>query len=275
MKIDTYLASQIKAFGWEQLQHDRYYHKDIYTLNTQDMLKHFTLHQAKYQARIFDIHGNVNYKTLVDMFIIVVATQNTAKSSVVKLWENVKLPAGHIGDRWELLNMVINATAISAKVCEGLDHIEKQDFVGNVQRALSEYMEAIYQLCTWTDEDDLSIQDLLRMCSARLLEVELNHPMFFDLKQQMFQDPEKYFKWYVHNLENPTMCLLNSIIKEEEYFTDISKPKPFNDLMRIPLLKFASMNGYIRVDSKIGKWVLTERGVKYSEQPVRTLDVSY
>lgn len=262
MQLTSNEKELLHKFGWAQLQHDRYFHVDIYTLNTQDMLKHFTMHFVKYQARIFDVNGNVDVKNLTDIFIIAVATSNACKVATEKFWSSVNLPPKHVQDEYTLLKMMVNATSRLAKVCEGLDHVEDQNFVANIKSGISEIMEVVHQLCHWGSDQPISLETLILIANSRLVEVELNHPMFLELKTKHFNDKDEFCDWYQTYVCNPTVSYLKAIQAGVEYKHNQLKTDRINQMLSLRFLKFATKGGMLTTESN-GKFALTQRGLNF------------
>lgn len=252
MQLTPAQKTLLNDFGWNQLQHDRYFHTDIYVLNTQSTLKHFTLHQAKYLSRVMNVLDHqVNYLTLADMFIILTATATAAKIKTADLVANVKLPDGHISDAYTLMQLLINGVSLSAKVCEGLDHVEKQDYHSNLHLSIKEIMEAVWQLCRWEESGDngkLDVELLVRICNARLLQVELFSPQFFNLKAEMFENTELYQDWLRKYLISPTISYLKSVHSGEYHWVDDGDADgcgAINDVLCAPYKEHALRAGYV------------------------------
>lgn len=237
----------LNDFAWTQLVHDRDFHADIFVLNTHSTLKHFTLHQAKYLSRIFNpMTNDINMIALTDMFIILTATQTATKGTLAELFEQVKLPAGHIQDNYNLMMLLIGGVSLSAKVCEGLDHVEKQDYHANLRHALSEIAEAIWQLCNWGEDTTkhISIELLVAMAKARLLQVELGHPQFIELKRGDL-DEHRWGYWYNVNLNSPAIDFTRSVSNNRHHQVREGVSEEINNLLLSPFKLYAIKKGYV------------------------------
>lgn len=268
MKLPEYQKHNLDAFAWTQLVHDRAFHADIYVLNTHSTLKHFTLHQAKYLHRIFNnIDHEVNLLALADMFIILTATQTATKAKLSDLLEGVSLPAGHIQDNYSLLMLLINGVSLSAKVCEGLDHVEKQDYHANLKCALGDIAEAIWQLCNWGEDKTkhISIEMLIRMAKARLLQVEIGSPQFIELKRETFDSFNEWNTWFNMHVNSPLIRYLRDIHAGKYHWVDediVDKNSALNTILASPYKAYAIRSGYAQQDLE-GIVTLTQLGLRF------------
>lgn len=251
MKLSENQKQNLDAFAWTQLVHDRAFHADIYVLNTHSTLKHFTLHQAKYLHRIFNtLDDGVNLLALADMFIILTATQTATKAKLSDLFVGVSLPAGHIQDNYNLLMLLINGVSLSAKVCEGLDHVEKQDYHANLKCALGDIAEAIWQLCNWGEDitKHISIEMLIRMAKARLLQVEIGSPQFIELKRETFDSNKAWNAWFSMQVISPLIRYLRDIHAGKYHWVDediADKNGALNTILASPYKAYAIRVGYV------------------------------
>lgn len=251
MKLSENQKQNLDAFAWTQLVHDRAFHADIFVLNTHSTLKHFTLHQAKYLQRIFNnIDHEVNLLALADMFIILTATQTATKNKLSDLFEGVSLPAGHIQDNYNLLMLLINGVSLSAKVCEGLDHVEKQDYHANLKCALGDIAEAIWQLCNWGEDTSkhISLEMLIRMAKARLLQVEIGSPQFIELKRETFDSSKAWNAWFSMQVISPVIRYLRDIHAGKYHWVDediVDKNGALNTILVSPYKAYAIRTGYV------------------------------
>lgn len=251
MKLSENQKQNLDAFAWTQLVHDRAFHADIFVLNTHSTLKHFTLHQAKYLQRIFNnIDHEVNLLALADMFIILTATQTATKNKLSDLFEGVSLPAGHIQDNYNLLMLLINGVSLSAKVCEGLDHVEKQDYHANLKCALGDIAEAIWQLCNWGEDTSkhISLEMLNRMAKARLLQVEIGSPQFIELKRETFDSSKAWNAWFSMQVISPVIRYLRDIHAGKYHWVDediVDKNGALNTILVSPYKAYAIRTGYV------------------------------
>lgn len=251
MKLSENQKQNLDAFAWTQLVHDRAFHADIFVLNTHSTLKHFTLHQAKYLQRIFNnIDHEVNLLALADMFIILTATQTATKNKLSDLFEGVSLPAGHIQDNYNLLMLLINGVSLSAKVCEGLDHVEKQDYHANLKCALGDIAEAIWQLCNWGEDTSkhISLEMLIRMAKARLLQVEIGSPQFIELKRETFDSSKAWNAWFSMQVISPVIRYLRDIHVGKYHWVDediVDKNGALNTILVSPYKAYAIRTGYV------------------------------
>lgn len=134
----------------EQLDHDLRAHRDILALSTQSRLAHMTLHFAKYVGVLSGASDLATVqRVLVDALIIGLASANSLNVDLSK-----RIPEQcNVNSMNELtLSMSINgsnvhaatlrlmaiATGRMAKACESMDHMERYDCRGNLEREVVE-----------------------------------------------------------------------------------------------------------------------------------------
>lgn len=137
------IREQLLELQWAQLKHDEAYHKDVVILPLAQRIKHMALHNAKYTGYFIDAvdAGDETRmtKTLVDAFIIVLASANTLNQdlgrelddvsaetrSIVELGAQLRtsLPRQDTDPLW-LVRAFARCNGQLAKVCESWDHLE-------------------------------------------------------------------------------------------------------------------------------------------------------
>jgi hypothetical protein len=139
------VRDQLLALQWAQLKHDEAYHKDVVILPLGQRIKHMALHNAKYTAYFFEgiDQGDESRltKTLVDAFIIALASANTLNQdlgqelggSVAASFREVGLRlavelARDASDPLWLVRLFARHTGQLAKICESWDHLEPVPF---------------------------------------------------------------------------------------------------------------------------------------------------
>lgn len=181
----------LESTGWTQLIHDRDFHKDIDCLNSKDKLYHLTLHLGKYTPNVIDRDGQVNYKTVADIFIIATSMANAMRIGVKQTWSSVLLrndKPTHLTEFKEetLYSDVMSYMAITVsnlcKVCESLDHLESV----NPRQVASSSIDRIFHLIftLWVDFLGHDFDDLLKLVCRRLLAVEMHHPYYLYIKRE-------------------------------------------------------------------------------------------
>ena len=139
------IRDQLLALQWAQLKHDEAYHKDVVLLPLAQRIKHMALHNAKYTAYFLEAVENGDEprlsKTLVDAFIIVLASANTlnqdlgktlaeaAASSFAEVSASLaaSLPRNPEDPLW-LVRQFARHNGQLAKICESWDHLEPVPF---------------------------------------------------------------------------------------------------------------------------------------------------
>ena len=146
------IEKQILSLQWEQLKHDESYHKDIVILPLATRLKHMALHNAKYVARflsaVYAKDQETYEKTLVDAFVISMATANILNQNLGL--ELVKVVGNHLtyldeagdslmktysyyglydeNDPMCFIRGYATQCGNIAKACEAFDHVEDMSF---------------------------------------------------------------------------------------------------------------------------------------------------
>lgn len=166
----------------KQLHHDEGYHQDILVLDTALRVKHMTLHNAKYSGRFIaakdDGDDNLFTRTLVDAFIITLATANIFGQDL-----SVELPADsptlpELGAQLAAKsNPVISFTrtysslvAEMAKACESLDHLEDYPFRAKLIACNAGILRALLV------EASVRQIDLAAAYEARIADIEATSP---------------------------------------------------------------------------------------------------
>lgn len=137
---------QLLALQWLQLKHDEAYHKDVVILPLAERIKHMALHNAKYTAyflEAIDSSDEARFaKTLVDAFIIALASANTLNQDLghelgdqgeplslqdlgAHFAENL---SRHKADPLWLVHQFARHNGKLAKICESWDHLEPVPF---------------------------------------------------------------------------------------------------------------------------------------------------
>jgi len=138
----------------EQQSHDLLAHRDILNLDTQMRLKHMTLHFLKYAGKLAIARQKKDAKllhhTLVDTFIICLATANALNVSLANSWsvqaEDIDQVAKEIAKEFglyeedvifdEALFKLAVIAGKMAKSIESTDHLER----GNPRAELEDYV---------------------------------------------------------------------------------------------------------------------------------------
>lgn len=140
------LRDKLLALQWAQLKHDEAYHKDVVILPLVQRIKHMALHNAKYTAYFLEAVDTGDdarlSKTLVDAFIIALASANTLNQDLGKeLGEEAaatsfpeataslarSLPRNRDDPLW-LVRQFARHNGQLAKICESWDHLEPVPF---------------------------------------------------------------------------------------------------------------------------------------------------
>jgi hypothetical protein len=127
----------------DQHKHDLRAHRDILNLNTYERLKHMTLHFLKYAGKMAEASESADrallHKTLLDTFIICLATANTLNINIAK---NSTLHAIDLKDLAksmansspsphdifeESIKTLLKIAGKMAKAVESTDHLERGD----------------------------------------------------------------------------------------------------------------------------------------------------
>jgi len=138
------IRDQLLALQWTQLKHDEAYHKDVVILPLAQRIKHMALHNAKYTAHFFEAAETGDesrlIKTLVDAFIIALASANTLNQDLGKEFDAAadsfaetaaslaaSLPRDPKDPLW-LVRQFARHNGQLAKICESWDHLEPVPF---------------------------------------------------------------------------------------------------------------------------------------------------
>lgn len=139
------VRDQLLALQWAQLKHDESYHKDVVILPLAQRIKHMALHNAKYTAYFLEAVETGDeprlIKTLVDAFIIALASANTLNQDLGKDLDNAaagtfastaaslaaSLPHDPEDPLW-LVRQFARHNGQLAKICESWDHLEPVPF---------------------------------------------------------------------------------------------------------------------------------------------------
>jgi hypothetical protein len=140
------VRDQLLALQWAQLKHDESYHKDVVILPLAQRIKHMALHNAKYTAYLLEALDDRDEarlcKTLVDAFIITLASANTLNQDLGKELGDAaaaasfaetaaslgqSLPRDPNDPLW-LVRQFARHNGQLAKVCESWDHLEPVPF---------------------------------------------------------------------------------------------------------------------------------------------------
>lgn len=157
-------AGELFRLQREQLDHDEFYHREIARLDTKKRITHLTLHFSKYVGYLAEICDNERSShtiehVLTDTFIIAVSAANTLNTRIsdclgAEVCERV--PLAELGEYFQqssgpsngsiaqrLLIGLSKSTGRMAKACEGLDHVESQNFRENLVDGLAETLRAV------------------------------------------------------------------------------------------------------------------------------------
>jgi hypothetical protein len=170
---------------WAQLKHDEAYHKDVVIMPLAERMKHMALHNAKYVAYLFDAidkKDEVKFtKTLIDAFIIVLASANTLNQDIGRdlgagaesapsfqlLGANLAEEIGYkTSDHYWLVRSFARHTGHLAKVCESWDHLESIVFRDEMKQCNLELLKVILA------EASARELDVAETYSARIRQVE-------------------------------------------------------------------------------------------------------
>lgn len=127
----------------DQHKHDLRAHRDILNLNTYERLKHMTLHFLKYAGKMVEASENSDqpllHRTLLDTFIICLATANTLNINIGKnsvfhaidiknLAETMANSSSVPPDIFdESIRVLLKIAGRMAKAVESTDHLERGD----------------------------------------------------------------------------------------------------------------------------------------------------
>jgi hypothetical protein len=141
------VKEQLLAMQWAQLKHDELYHKEITLLSVAGRIKHFALHMAKYLGYFADALDSGDKdrfeRTLIDVFIITLASANTLNLSLGEALACQEAAAPSLkalgvelsrqfqfrtDDNIWFLKQFARDCGRLAKACESLDHVESHPF---------------------------------------------------------------------------------------------------------------------------------------------------
>jgi len=149
-----------------QLLHDQLYHPDILALRVHERTVHYTLHYAKYAARLLEAANEDDLElgraTLIDAIIITLAFCNmlNMRFEVSRKTYPVNV---------DFLKSVYKFVALSgkfAKTTESIDHLENMNFRAELEAHLSSLCKIIDELCC------ILKVDVVRDVRTRLDQVE-------------------------------------------------------------------------------------------------------
>lgn len=163
------MVPDFKALQRRQYRHDLDFHPDILALSVVDRLKHMTLHQAKYAARLLDGSDDCNTKEFerlfTDVFIICLATANTLLQDL----SSCNIP-GAPALNTPFKNRHLLAVGQMAKACESIDHLEDFPYRRHLSQANLEVARCVVA------ESERHSFNLTEAYCSRLDEVERNSP---------------------------------------------------------------------------------------------------
>jgi hypothetical protein len=179
------LREHFLRLQWAQLKHDEAYHKDVVIMPLAERIKHMALHNAKYTAYLFEAVDEKNdaklTKTLIDAFVIVLASANTLNQDIgldlgasvegarsfQSLGASLAEDAGRDDtDCYWLVRSFARHTGRLAKVCESWDHLESILFRDEMKRCNLELLKAILA------EGSARQLDLAESYKSRMRQVE-------------------------------------------------------------------------------------------------------
>lgn len=151
--------TELLTLQHQQQEHDREYHRDIYTLPYPDRMNHYILHFSKYVGRLSqdypddDMRGQQLEKTIADCFIVALATANTLNLNLQnELEEMFGLEEDNIDDWADMLN----TSDEMMKLEELQDWLFKQlaTPAGNMANAMEslDHMESVDARQIWEEE---------------------------------------------------------------------------------------------------------------------------
>jgi hypothetical protein len=134
----------------DQLRHDKLAHADILCLPLQQRITHMALHFAKYTGALSQQPSDEKFQqVLTDALIIALASANSLNidlakritelagaSSLRELARTVRMSPDNAKEI-AFLGLAA-ATGSIAKACESLDHLEKYDFRGTLEREVTQ-----------------------------------------------------------------------------------------------------------------------------------------
>ena len=166
----------------KQLRHDEGYHQDILVLDTARRARHMTFHNAKYSGRFIaateDGDENLFLRTLIDAFIISLATANIfAQNLAAEL--NADSPtlselgtelADAYNEEGSFTRIYASLAGEMAKACDSLDHLEDFPFRATLTGCNAAIFNALLV------EASIRQIDIHAAYAARIAEVEAASP---------------------------------------------------------------------------------------------------
>jgi hypothetical protein len=131
----------LDEFQRGQAHHDSACHADVLALPIQDRLKHFVLHFAKYVGGLVELQASTESslrqrRLLTDAFIICLAMANCLN---LRLSARIAVgPDGHTHDSVSVTRSLAIITGRMAKACEAMDHVERFDIRGELEKNVLE-----------------------------------------------------------------------------------------------------------------------------------------
>lgn len=160
----------------DQLNHDLRAHSDILNLDTHTKLKHMILHFLKYCGKIADARELESEElfnlTIVDAFIICLATANALNINLGKDWEPAaldldslaieisKLQTGSNSDNYlDALSRIVRISGKMAKAIESTDHLER----GNPRADLESLtVQLAFELLSIVGKGKINLEDAMK-----------------------------------------------------------------------------------------------------------------
>lgn len=192
-------ADELITFQEDQLRHDELVHKDILCLPIQTRIKHMVLHFSKYTGHLIEARETLNkdllVATVVDSWIIVLASSNMLNLHLSEklLPEKAKYKdLQSLGLAFASSNSILcnnsydlalfelgKITGRMAKACESLDHMERFDSRGTLERCVIDIAQLLLAISA-----QLEI-DLPSLLFRRWEEVE-RKSIFYQPNQQVY-----------------------------------------------------------------------------------------
>jgi hypothetical protein len=158
----------------EQFRHDETYHREIARLSTQDRLKHFALHFAKYAGNLAEEQADRArvQRVVVDVFVIATSCANTLNLRLPEALSQEVAASEPAGDAKDfLMALTINAGKMAA-ACEKLDHLEEFPFRATIRAAA---LALIQSSILFAEARGWNLEDLVHTRLAAVKEKMIFH----------------------------------------------------------------------------------------------------
>jgi len=174
-------SNQLDALQQRQLAHDEAFHKDIVVMPIIQIIKHMTLHQAKYAGKMAVdsvFNSDPLRRIVIDMHVICLATANALKCKLSDI-DIDELEAHSFYESVSSrppLQKFMSYVGQQAKSCEAWDHLEDHDYLNNLRITNSLIYLLTLQLA------DANGMDLWKAYHQRISNIEKKHIFYSQLQ---------------------------------------------------------------------------------------------